>query len=194
MRLLVDAAYVLAAAVTAPVWLWPRSRAGKLRTDWQARLGRIAAVPGREGRPRVLIHAVSVGEVNALRHLVDRLERAPLKPEIVISVTTDTGIARARSLFGGRHDVVRYPFDLSWAVDSFLEATLPDVVALVELEVWPNFVRACGSRHIPVCVINGRLSERSFRRYRHVRPLLRPTFARLAAVAAQSDPYAERFR
>jgi 3-deoxy-D-manno-octulosonic-acid transferase len=90
--------------------------------------------------------------------------------------------------------VVRYPFDFSGAVASVLDAVQPDVVALAELELWPNFTQACERRVIPICIVNGRLSERSFRRSLKVRPLLSPMFRRVAAVGAQTDAYAERFR
>jgi 3-deoxy-D-manno-octulosonic-acid transferase len=89
--------------------------------------------------------------------------------------------------------VVRYPLDFSFAVRRFLDTVGPDFVALMELEVWPNFVRSCVKRGVPVCVINGRISARSFGRYNLIAPLLRPTFRRLAAAAAQTRDYAERF-
>jgi 3-deoxy-D-manno-octulosonic-acid transferase len=78
-------------------------------------------------------------------------------------------------------------------VRRFLDTVRPDLVALVELEVWPNFVSDATRRGIPVCVVNGRLTERSFRGYRLAGPLLRPAFGRLGLVAAQNQEYAERF-
>jgi 3-deoxy-D-manno-octulosonic-acid transferase len=199
-RFLVDAAYCSAALVTSPVWLYRMARSGKLRTDWPARFGRVADPKPRGARPRLLIHAVSVGEVNAIRLLVETLAADPLRPEIVVATTTDTGFARAQAIFASGEGpraqlamVVRYPFDASWAVRRFLDAVQPDLVALVELEVWPNFTSACAARGIPCVVVNGRLSERSFRRYRLARPFVSPSFRRLLAVSAQTDAYAERF-
>ncbi|MCA9286632.1 MAG: hypothetical protein KDA22_15520 [Phycisphaerales bacterium] len=193
MPRLTDLAYALAALVTAPVWLWRMTRTGKIRTDWRGRFGHLEPWP-RTDRPRVLLHAVSVGEVNACRLLVDRLAAAPERPEIAIAATTDTGFARASALFADRHRVVRFPFDFSWMVRRFLDAVAPDVVVHAELEVWPNFTSSCRRRGIPICVVNGRISERGMRRYRWVRPLVRPSFARLSIVAAQNETYAERFR
>jgi len=187
MPLLLDLVYVVVAIVAIPFW------ARKGRSGWRERFGRTTPLP-EKGRSRLLIHAVSVGEVNLIRLLVERLAE---EFEIVVSVTTDTGIARARQLFGGREHgvwVVRTPLDASFAVRRFLDATRPDVVALVELEVWPNFLIACGRRDIPVAVVNGRLSERSFKRYRLIRALIAPFFRRLAFAAAQDEAYAERFR
>jgi len=195
MGLGLDLIYGGAALLSSPVWVTTMAARGKLRTDWAARLGRCEPWPRqqRDGRrtPRVLVHAVSVGEVNAIRDLVADLAR---DHEVVVSVTTDTGIARARSVFAPPVRVVRYPFDFSGAVASVLDAVQPDVVALAELELWPNFTQACERRGIPICIVNGRLSERSFRRSLKVRPLLSPMFRRVAAVGAQTDAYAERFR
>lgn len=189
-----DFAYAAAALATSPYWVWRMVRTGKMRTDWPARFGRTGPLEPRSTRPRILVHAVSVGEVNAIRLLVEALAEDPIRPEIVVAATTDTGFARAKALFGSTHAVVRYPFDASFAVGPFLDAVRPDVVALVELEVWPNFGRACTRRGIPIAVVNGRLSERSFRRYLAFRRLLRSSFARLAVVSAQNLAYAERFR
>lgn len=189
----VDLLYFLTAAITAPAWIIRMIRTGKIRTDWPGRFGRTIALPPSPGK-RLLIHGVSVGEINAIRLLVDCLSDQRPDLHIVISTTTDTGFARARDLFATKHVVVRYPFDFSFCVRRFLNAIRPDVVALVELEVWPNFTAACSHRDIPVCIINGRLTERSFRRYQFIRPLVRPSFGRLAFTAVQSEAYALRFR
>ncbi|QOJ01530.1 MAG: hypothetical protein HRU70_13975 [Phycisphaeraceae bacterium] len=191
-----DLLYMTGAAAMSP-WLLRKSRG-----DWKARLGHAEPLtPPAPGRPRVMLHAVSVGEVNALRSLVPILAA---RCEVVVSVGTDTGIARARTLYGGNGGtgtglgegvarVVRYPLDFSRSVARFLDAVKPDLVALVELEVWPNFIRACVERGVPVGVINGRLSERSFRGYRRVRGLLRRTFASLDFAAVQDGDYRDRF-
>jgi 3-deoxy-D-manno-octulosonic-acid transferase len=89
--------------------------------------------------------------------------------------------------------VVRYPLDFSWSVRRFLDAIKPDAVALVELEVWPQFVRACATRGIPTCIINGRLSERSFKGYRRIRGFFGGVLGNLAFAAVQDRAYGERF-
>lgn len=185
-----DLAYVFAALITAPVW------ARKARGDWPSRFGRTEQLPpsASQSRPRILLHAVSVGEVNAIRALVPALaERA----EVVISVGTDTGIARARALFDNSQSsvarVVRYPLDFSRSVRRFLDAVKPDAVGLVELELWPNFLRECTRRSIPVAVVNGRLSDRSFKGYHRFRYFFRRSFASLKLAAVQDASYADRF-
>lgn len=193
MSRLTDVVYLLAALLYSPVLLVQKLRYGKGRLDWSARLGRGSALPIARA-PRVLVHAVSVGEVNAARHFIAALDEQTPGVEIVVSATTDTGFARAVDLFADTRHVLRYPLDFTSAVDRFLARTRPDVIVLIELEVWPNMVRLAGSRGIPVVVVNGRLSERSARRYQWVRKLVRPTFAALREAAVQSEVYAARFR
>lgn len=203
MSLAADLTYAAVGALTSPVWACRLLRSGKWRTDWPGRLGRCrlpdtpaepASTDADAARPTLLLHAVSLGEVNAVRLLVERLERRyGNRLRIVIAATTDAGIGRARELFGDRHAVVRYPLDFTWCVRRFLDAVRPSVIALVELEVWPNFVAECDRRGVPVLVVNGRLSARSYRRYRLIRPLIRRSFARLAAAAVQNESYGRRF-
>ena len=211
MAIVVDIAFLLFATVTMPFWLVSMWKRGKLRTDWSSRLGwRLPQIPeqqvpeqqvprqdvtkaGAQPAHRILLHAVSVGEVNAARILADMLAAEPMNAQVIISVTTDTGIERARKVFGSQHTVVRYPFDFSWSVRRFLGAVRPDVVLLMELEIWPNFTRLCANRSIPIAVINGRLSARSFTRSLRLRWILSPMFRRLSRVAAQDQAYADRF-
>jgi 3-deoxy-D-manno-octulosonic-acid transferase len=193
MRWLVDIAYLIFLCVASPVIVVSMLRRGTLRTDWPSRFGRVSPGARRSGvGRRVMLHAVSVGEVNAIRGLVPRLHASGV--EVVVAVTTETGFQRASTLFGDRHVVVRYPLDLSWCVARFLNAVKPDLVGLVELEVWPNFTRACMRRGIPVQIINGRLTARSLRRYRRVLWLVRPMFLRIDRIGAQDEAHAERFR
>jgi 3-deoxy-D-manno-octulosonic-acid transferase len=192
MGVLIDAIYVIGLVLSCPVWLVRMIRTGKIRTDWAGRFGRTGSIPATR-RPRVLLHGVSVGEVNAIRKLVDTLAEPPLEAEVFVSATTNTGSERARRLFADRHRVVRYPLDFTFAVDRFLRNVQPDIVVLVELEVWPNFLRSADRRGIKVCVVNGRLTDRSARGYRLIRPFLRSSFKHLCFAAVQNDRYGRRF-
>jgi 3-deoxy-D-manno-octulosonic-acid transferase len=186
---LLDALYLPAAVLTAPWW------ARKSRGGWRERFGHIDRLPAKEpNTPRILLHAVSVGEVNTLRGLVPMLRDSGC--EVVVSAMTDTGLKRATELFAHQPNthVVRFCLDFSPAVNRFLTAIDPDIVALVELEVWPNFVRACRTRDIPIGVVNGRLSARSFRGYHRFQRFFKRTFASLAFAAVQDDDYAQRFQ
>ncbi|MFZ9690752.1 MAG: 3-deoxy-D-manno-octulosonic acid transferase [Phycisphaerales bacterium] len=194
MGLLIDAAYLSAAAFASPGLMPHLARRGNLVMDWGARLGDGIRLPEARS-PRILLHGVSVGEVNACRTMVELLAagEGDASIELVFASTTSTGLRRAIDLFEPRHPVEQYPLDLSRAVGRFLDRVRPDLVATVELEVWPNLVEACRRRGIPVVVVNGRLSARSFRGYRRVRPLVAPMFRGLTRVLAQEESYASRF-
>ena len=189
-----DLLYALGTLVSSPILLLGLLRTGKWRTDWRGRFGRTEPLP-EDPRSTLLIHGVSVGEINATRELVARLispESPPVR--VVISATTNTGFARAQELYGESIPVVRFPFDFSWMVTRFFDAVRPDAVALMELEVWPNLAQVCRIRGIPLGVINGRLSEASFKHYRWARPVVRSMFRALSIVGAQTEEYAGRFQ
>ena len=183
----------IAYSLISPAFAVAMLHTGKWRTDWRGRYGHTKPQAAHAGKT-LLFNAVSVGEVSLLRGLIDELcEREPTL-RIVIAATTNTGFKRATELYADRHIVVRYPLDFSWVVGRFLDRVRPDVVATVELEVWPNFVDACDARGIPVCVVNGRLSARSFKGYKKIKRLIGPSFAKLKVAAVQTADYAERFK
>jgi 3-deoxy-D-manno-octulosonic-acid transferase len=186
-----DAAYAAILLAGSPVLAYRLLRTGKWRSDWRGRLGHAGPLP-LDPRSTVLLHGVSVGEVAAAEPLVRILDGRGFR--VAVSATTNTGFDRARALYGRMHPVLRHPLDFSRSVGRFLDAVAPDVVALMELEVWPNFTRACADREIPVVVVNGRLGAGSFRGYRRARALVAPSFRRLFGVAAQTEEYASRFR
>ena len=189
-----DLLYAFGALLSSPFLLFGLLRTGKWRTDWKGRFGRTIHLD-EDSRPTVLLHGVSVGEVNATRDLVARLAESETDPvRVIVSATTNTGFDRAEELYGDRMPVVRFPFDFSWMVGRFLDRLKPDLVALMELELWPNLAQECARRGIPLVVINGRLSDSSFGTYRWARRWVRPMFGQLEAVAAQTEEYAERFR
>lgn len=191
MRHLVDGCYLVAATLLAPLVAYRACRTGKYRTDWGERRGYLPELPPCDRR--VWVHAVSVGEVNAARGVIDAWRQQDPTVEFVISTTTDTGLARARQIFPDLQ-VVRYPLDFSWFVTRALERVKPSLIVLVELELWYQFVTLAAARAIPLTVINGRLSARSVRRFGLVRSIVRRMFENLAWVGAQDGVYAERFR
>jgi len=188
-----DIAYGLGVGLSSPFWLaHPVARRKVLRAFSQ----RMGQVQGRDlSKPGIMVHAVSLGEINATRSLIDLLRSRRPGINFIVSVTTETGFARGQELYGSAADVtlVRYPLDFTSAVDRLLITLRPSLVALLELEVWPNFIRRCAQRNVPVILINGRITPGSFRRYRLAQPLVGSMFARLHHVAAQDKTYAERF-
>ncbi|MFW6153957.1 MAG: 3-deoxy-D-manno-octulosonic acid transferase [Planctomycetota bacterium] len=187
-----DILYALGLVAAGPVWLARMIRHKRYRTGWPERLGRAPVCGG--GRPVIWIHAVSLGEVNGIRALVDELAAQVPDHPIVISSTTDTGLARARALFAPRREVFQFPLDFSWAVRRAFDRVDPALVVLMEGEMWPNFLACANRRGVPVVVVNGRMSEnKGYPRYRKVRPLAKRLFNRLTVLAVQDEVYAERF-
>ena len=132
-----------------------------------------------------------MGEVLAVSRLVSELDRAFPDHLLVISTTTRTGQDLARARFdGGR--VFYSPLDLPWAVSAYLKALQPKMLILAETEFWPNLLSGCFRRGIPVAVVNARISDRSWPRYRRLRFLWKPILSRLSAVLAQSETDAKR--
>ena len=150
-------------------------------------------VPPADGRPRLWIHCVSVGELQAVGPLLEELARARPDATFILSVTTTTARDIARSRYPSIPTFL-YPIDLSLCVRRVLGRVRPDAIVLVELEVWPQLVLLASSRKVPLFVVNGRISARSFPRLRKVRFLARPIFARLTEVHARDEECAERFR
>jgi len=188
---LANAVYLLGAILYAPVLLYQMVFQAKNRRGWKQRFG---FVPVRYGvRPAIWIHAVSLGEVNLTRVFVEQIRRRLPGFELLVSTTTDTGYARACALYGPEN-VFRFPLDFSWCMRRAIRRVRPSVIVLVELEVWHNLSALARAHGIPVVVINGRLSEKSFSRYRRVGWLVRPMFESLAFAAVQDQVSAERFK
>lgn len=191
MHVIINCIYCVAIILYSPKILYRMFAHNRYQGGWSQRLGYITR--RRPDSPCIWIHAVSVGEVNALRTLVAQLKKRLPDHEIVLSSTTDTGKDRADALFGAEHSVFYFPFDLSWVMKRAMDRLRPDLILLMELEVWPNLASLAARRRIPVAVINGRLSDKSFPRYQKFRFLIRPMFAKVSLVLAQTAQYAERF-
>lgn len=192
MGVALDIAYGFALLLSGPIWLGRMIRHGRYRSDWAQRLGFVPRCYGIQ--PTLWLHGVSLGEVNALRGLVDELHVQLPDFRVVISSTTDTGISAARQHFAPGHKVFRWPLDFTWAVARALDRVRPSLVVLMEGEIWPNFLAACNRRNIPVVVVNGRMSpDKGYPRYRMLGRFAAKLFNRLAAIGVQDEVYAERF-
>ncbi|NLZ07797.1 MAG: 3-deoxy-D-manno-octulosonic acid transferase [Phycisphaerae bacterium] len=192
MRFIVDVVYLFAGLLFSPVVLYRRLRHNRYRQGWAQRFGNISR---KSPEKRCLwLHAVSVGEVNAAKTLVTEFEKRFPEFEIVVSTTTDTGFARATALFGDRWTVFYFPFDFSWVMHKAFRRLDPALCLLMELEAWPNLIEVAHRRSVPVVVVNGRISDRSFVQYRRFRWLVRRFFGMIDLVLAQTQEYADRFR
>jgi len=193
MRVIIDFVYLLAALAIGPVVLYRMVRYGRYRAGWADRFGRIIRKDPAM-KKCIWLHAVSVGEVNATKTIVKELRNKFGDFEIVISATTDTGFARASALFGTNHKVFYFPLDFSWVMRRVFRNIQPAICLLMEQEVWPNFVQIAGKLNIPVVIVNGRISDKGFCRYKKIKPLAKKMFQKVSLVLAQTDEYARRFK
>jgi 3-deoxy-D-manno-octulosonic-acid transferase len=188
---LLNLVYLLLLLLTLPWLVYQAIRKGKYREGFRAKF--LGQVPPRESqRPCVWLHAVSVGEVNVLQTLVDLISRERPGWECVVSTTTMTGMALARKKYP-ESTVFYCPLDFSWAVRSAMRRIRPRVLVLAELELWPNLIQAARDSGARVALVNGRLSENSYRGYRRIRPLVASVLSRIDLVAAQDETYSARF-
>jgi len=192
MRYVLDLLYLFAGLIYSPVIVYRAIRHGRYRTGWAQRFGRI-----RRRSPEkkcIWLHAVSVGEVNAAKTIIKELEDRFADFEIVISTTTDTGFARARNLFDQDHQVFYFPFDFSWVMHRAFGNIRPAICLLMELEIWPNFISLAKRLRVPVVVVNGRISDKSYAGYKRIKLFTSKIFGKISLVLAQTDQYAQRFR
>ena len=205
MLMLYSFALLLALVIGSPWWLWRMATSGKYREGLTERLGRVPQRirAGLAGGERVVwLHAVSVGEVLAASRLIADLEArlnrdasADGRPgwRLMVSTTTRTGQTLARERFGA-HRVFYFPLDFAGAVRAWLRALQPRAVVLVETEFWPRMLLECRRAGVPVAVVNARISDRSWPRYRRLAALWRRLLQGLSLVLAQSELDAERLR
>lgn len=183
--------FLLAFLVYSPVLLSRMllGRNGKRGgVPWRERMGFVPRLSG--DRPLVWIHGVSVGEVKAASNFVSQLRQRRPDVDLVISTTTPNGRLVAHQEYPDL-PVVTYPLDLANFPGRALTRLRPQCVLLMELEIWPNFLQAARRREIPVAVINGRISERTFKGYRIARGLL-PQLDLISKFCVQDLAYQRR--
>ena len=178
----------LALVVALPWWLFQMARSHKYRSGLAERFGR---VPDRVKRSQsgalvIWVHAVSVGEVLAVSGLIERLRESFSRHRIVISTTTATGQKLARDRFGEKN-VFYFPMDLGFTIRPYLRVLRPRLVIVAETEFWPNFLRMAKASGARVAVVNSRVSDRSFPRYRRFKSLLEKVLGNVDLFLAQSD-------
>lgn len=186
----------LGLAVSAPWWLWRMASSGRYREGLAQRLGQVpvALQAAVEGRRVIWVHAVSVGEVFAAARLVKELrERLGGGWIVVVSTTTATGQKVARERFGSAR-VFYFPLDFAWTVRRYLRALRPELMVLVESELWPRLLHECERARVPVAVVNARMSDRSFRRATRVRSIWGWMGRKVALWLPQGEEMAARLR
>lgn len=188
---LLNCCYLLFLAVVWPV-LWYRAvKYKKYRKSLAARFfGSAPLLPEkRPGSVRVWFQAVSVGEVNLLKPIFTEIAATHPDWELIVSSTSKTGLELARKIFSDK-TVFPCPLDFTWSVKRAMKRIRPDLLVLVEMELWPNLIWAAKKSGAKVAVVNGRISDESFPKYRRIRFFLRRLFRSVDLVlcgSAESD-------
>ena len=191
MHLLYSAAIVCYALSMSPRLLYEAVRHGKYVGTLRERWGHLPEGIDPGGRPSIWIHAVSVGEVQAARTLIPGLRDRYPGHRLWLSTTTRTGRAVAAGI-EAVDGVFYFPLDLPPAVDRVLDRVRPVLFVAVDTELWPNLLRRCARRGVRTVLVNGRISDRSYPRYRLVRRWFRRVLADVDRCCAQSDESARR--
>jgi 3-deoxy-D-manno-octulosonic-acid transferase len=182
-----------AALLSLPWWIVQMLRLGKYRSGLAERLG---FVPARlhDAQPgSIWVHAVSVGEVLAVSQLIDELRRQHPDRHIFVSTTTATGQKLARQRFG-ENRVFFMPLDFGFAVRRYLNALKPQLIVIAETEFWPNLLHLAGKRETSLAIVNARISDRSFPRYRRFKWFFGRILSEVDLFLAQTAEDAQRLR
>ncbi|MDR2459809.1 MAG: 3-deoxy-D-manno-octulosonic acid transferase [Deltaproteobacteria bacterium] len=191
MRVLYSILYALAFFLGSPYWL-VRGMVNRnfLRTMKARILGPGRILPKMSGVPRIWVWALSLGEVLSARKLVATLLES--KVEVVISATTQTGLAIARSLWPTLV-VLPSPLDFRMSTRNFVKQVEPDFLILVETDIWPRILEELKKRSIPASLVSARLSPRSYRNYKLIKPFWSKVLSNFETIAVQSQEDLEKF-
>lgn len=195
INLLYDLTLYLSALFLVPYYLFRGVRYGKARHGIRERLGifRYDLRQHLQDRKVIWVHAVSVGETRAAIPLLKVLRKSYPHAQILLSNVTETG----RKIAAGIDEIdhfIFFPFDLRWVVRKTLKVICPDIIILIETEIWPNFVLEAKAQNIPLVLVNGRISDRSFPRYRMVKKFLPPILDAISDYCMQSEQDSRRIR
>jgi len=167
MYLLYDILLFMAALFALPYYAVKMVLTGKYRKSLGPKLGLVGPTvfEKMEGKPRIWIHAVSVGEVTAAEPIVASLRTHLPEACIVISTSTETGQDMARRIVTGATSFIYYPLDIPFVVKKVIAGVRPDIFILTETELWPNFIRVCKEKGAKITMVNGRISQHSYQKY-----------------------------
>ncbi|MEE8360386.1 MAG: 3-deoxy-D-manno-octulosonic acid transferase [Candidatus Omnitrophota bacterium] len=169
---------------------------GRYHNDIWQRFGRYPkdVLEALKGRDRIWIHAVSVGEVMASRTLCEAiLDKYPEK-KLIVSTITKTGNDVANKYLKGRATIIYLPVDISWIVNKVIDTIGPSIFIIIETELWPNLITALSKRGIPVLLVNGRISPKSYRHYMKIRFFFKGILEKIALFCMQNEEYAKRIK
>jgi 3-deoxy-D-manno-octulosonic-acid transferase len=192
--LLYSIGYVAAFIVALPYFLLRDHKTGRYRRSFAERWGRMPQQLRKDSRPSVWIHAVSVGETLAARPLVTALRPLVSGRRIVVSNTTVTGRTVAEQSLSAVDARFYVPFDLPGPVGRAMAAARPELLVLMETELWPNLIHGARRRGVRTAIVNGRISDRSHHRYLRAKSLFAPVLQEVDLFLMQTAEHADRIR
>lgn len=169
---------------------WLGIKAPAYRRRWAERLG---IIKSDTMRSEIWVHAVSVGEVLASLPIINALIQKYPNHSIIVTTMTPTGSEQVKKHFAGRVQHVYLPYDVPFAINRFLDQIQPRILLIMETELWPNMIHCTSDRGIPICLVNARLSEQSFKGYRRFKFLTQDMLKKISVIMAQFDADAMRF-
>jgi 3-deoxy-D-manno-octulosonic-acid transferase len=184
---------LLVAVIASPWFIYQALRYKKYVGSLGQRMGYLPVSFNMDGDESIWIHAVSVGEVLTARPLISELKRRYPKLRLFLSTTTMAGQQLARRNIQDVDAVFYFPFDFGFVVRRTLDLVRPRLFIMMETEIWPNLLRECRARGVKTAVVNGRLSARSFPRYKLIRPMMRRVLDHIDRFLVQSEESARRF-
>ena len=192
MHLLYSLVFTLGFTAALPYFLFQALLHRKYFFSFWERFGVVPEAISLGQKGGIWIHAVSVGEVMAVLPLIQAVQARWPGRRLVISTATLTGQTLARKKLAAEIGVLYFPLDWRFTVRKSLDAVRPSLVLIAETEIWPNFLRECGARSIPVLLVNGRLSDRSVGRYRKIKPFMRRVLRDISFCCMQTELDRER--
>ena len=191
MRFLYNVVFFLFSLFYLPIFI----AKGKFGTCWRERFGQVPPEISQSlaGQRVLWVHAVSVGEIGLAVGFLDRLHEVLPKFRFVITTTTQTGHDVAMKIKKEEDMLLYFPVDFRFSVRRFIESVSPEAMVLFETEIWPNLIWELSARKIPVFILNGRISDRSFSSYQKIKFFLKSLWNHLSLIAAQDVRMRERF-
>jgi len=192
LSLLYDCALFALMLALFPKLLWQSLVLGKYRKSFLSRVSGKGPRPGTKGLV-IWLHAVSVGEVKALSTLTPHIRKACPDAFILVSTVTETGQKEAKRLLAQADAFCYLPLDFSWIVRRFVKRLKPDLLVLVEGDFWLNLLKQVKKEGGSVVLVNGKISEKSLKRYLFMKAFSQELFQRIDTFCVQSEEYLKRF-
>ncbi len=190
MKYLYDLIFLLFSIIYLPYLIIK----GKAHKDFIQRFGILPRYLKGQRKDAVWVHAVSVGEVKATESFIRRLKESLPGQRIILSTTTKTGFEAAKKIFGDSIPRFYFPLDFHFIVEKTLKFINPLLFILFETEIWPNLIISLSNRSVPILLVNGRISDKSFRGYRLIKPLFAITLKKIDRFLMQTEEDARRIK